>query len=203
VVPAVRFDDGLSALVTGEPWQPVAEGLGFTEGPVWHPDGFLLFSDIPNSRIHRSQDGRLDVYREPSGQSNGLTLDAGMRLIACEHETRRVSIERDGVVEALAAQYEGKRLNSPNDVVALRWPHLLHRPAYGITNSGRRTTACYDRRRGSQLFATDFVPERPALARRRIVYRRHRRTTCARSRSRRRAEQRPRLPGVRGKPAGA
>ncbi len=137
-MPAIRFDDGLRALVTGEPWQPVAEGLGFTEGPVWHPDGFLLFSDIPNSRIHRWQDRRLDVYREPSGQSNGLTLDGAMRLIACEHENRRVSIERDGAVEALATRYEGKRLNSPNDVVVRSDGRIFFTdPPYGITEEQR------------------------------------------------------------------
>ena len=137
-MPDVRFDDGLRALVGSEPWQPVAENLGFTEGPVWHPDGHLLFSDIPNSRIHRWRGGRLDVYREPSGQSNGLTLDASSRLIACEHENRRVSIEIEGAVQPLADHYEGHRLNSPNDVVVRSDGRVFFTdPPYGITEEQR------------------------------------------------------------------
>ena len=87
----VRFDDGLSELLAEGDWATVAEGFGFTEGPVWLPGGSLLFSDIPNSRIHEWSNGQVTVYREPSGQSNGLTLDREMRVLACEHENRRVS----------------------------------------------------------------------------------------------------------------
>ena len=137
-MPDVRFDDGLRALVSSEPWQAVADNLGFTEGPVWHPDGYLLFSDIPNSRIHRWRDGRLEVYREPSGQSNGLTFDGSMRLIACEHETRRVSIEIDRAVQSLADRHEGHRLNSPNDVVVRSDGRVFFTdPPYGITEEQR------------------------------------------------------------------
>ena len=74
-MPNVRFDEGLRSIVPSDEWETIAEGLVFTEGPVWHPDGYLLFSDIPNSRIHKWQDGALSAYREPSRQSNGLTLD--------------------------------------------------------------------------------------------------------------------------------
>jgi gluconolactonase len=116
-MPNIRFDDGLAQLVTGEAWEIVAEGIGFAEGPVWLPDGRLLFSDIPSSRIMQWYAGELGVYREPSAQANGLTLDPQMRLVSCEHEGRRVSVERDGLVDALATHYDGKRLNSPNDVV--------------------------------------------------------------------------------------
>src|SRR6266853_5566672 len=61
-MPNVRFDAGLAAIASTDGWRVVAEGLGFTEGPVWHHDGSLLFSDIPNSRIHRARDGGLGVY---------------------------------------------------------------------------------------------------------------------------------------------
>lgn len=137
-MPNVRFDDGLAALVSGEPWETVAEGLGFTEGPVWLPDGSLLFSDIPNSRIRRWRDGALSVYREPSGGSNGLTLDTAMRLLACEHDNRRVSRERDGAVEPVATHYEGKRLNSPNDIAVRSDGRIFFTdPPYGITKDQR------------------------------------------------------------------
>ena len=96
----------------------VATGLKFTEGPAWSPDGFLVFSDIPANRIYRYDPGRKpDVYREPSHNSNGLAFDAKGRLLACEHGARRVSrTEADGSATVLADRYQGKRLNSPNDL---------------------------------------------------------------------------------------
>ncbi|HZN27662.1 MAG TPA: SMP-30/gluconolactonase/LRE family protein [Burkholderiales bacterium] len=97
----------------------VAGGLGFTEGPVWRRDA-LLFSDIPNNRIARWR--RLPEGPElttfTTGHSNGLTLDRQGRLIAAEHGGRRVSrIADDGTRTVLAEKFEGKRLNSPNDLV--------------------------------------------------------------------------------------
>ena len=97
----------------------IRDDFQFLEGPVWATGrNELLFSDIPASTIYRYKDGRFDVFRQPSDQANGNTLDPQGRLITCEHETRRVSrTESDGSVVALATHYEGKRLNSPNDVV--------------------------------------------------------------------------------------
>ena len=100
----------------------------FLEGPVWVAGGprsvvaepCLLFSDIPANRIYRysPKPNSFDVFRHPSNQANGNALDPQGRLVTCEHETRRVSrTESDGTVVPLATQYEGKRLNSPNDVV--------------------------------------------------------------------------------------
>jgi sugar lactone lactonase YvrE len=137
-MPNVRFDAGLRAIVSTGEWRVVAEGLGFAEGPVWHPDGSLLFSDIPNSRIHRVRDGELSTYREPSGQSNGLTLDRQMRLLACEHENRRVSRERSRALEAIATHHEGKRLNSPNDIIVRGDGRIFFTdPPYGIEEAQR------------------------------------------------------------------
>ncbi len=99
--------------------EKVAGGFEFTEGPVWVPDGYLLFSDIPASTIYRWTPGSVsaEVFRAPSGRSNGLTLDREGRLLACEHDRRLSRTEGDGSVVTLAERYEGKRLNSPNDVV--------------------------------------------------------------------------------------
>ena len=101
--------------------EQLAGGFGFTEGPVWCR-GSLLFSDIPNNRIVRwrmlSEGPEVTTFRTPSGNSNGLTLDRSGRLIACEHSARRVTrTEPDGTITVLAERYQGKRLNSPNDVV--------------------------------------------------------------------------------------
>jgi len=100
--------------------EKVVGGFQFTEGPVWDAaKGVLLFSDIPANKIYcwSEKDG-LSVFREPSGNSNGLTFDRQHRFLACEHGNRRVSrTEPDGTITTLADSYDGKRLNSPNDIV--------------------------------------------------------------------------------------
>jgi sugar lactone lactonase YvrE len=101
--------------------EQLAGGFDFTEGPVWLGD-HLLFSDIPRNRIVRWQmlahGPEVTTFRAPSGNSNGLTIDRSGRLIACEHSTRRATrTETDGTITVLADSYQGKRLNSPNDVV--------------------------------------------------------------------------------------
>ncbi len=99
----------------------LATGLRWAEGPVWFGDGrYLLVSDIPNDRILKWEEetGAVSVFRRPSGYANGNTRDRGGRLITCEHGGRRVSrTEHDGRVVTLMDRFEGRRLNSPNDVV--------------------------------------------------------------------------------------
>ncbi len=102
------------------PVKQLATGFDWAEGPVWFGDaGCLLFSDIPNNRIMRWTPGHgISTFREPSNYSNGHTRDRQGRLISCEHGTRRVTrTEYDGQVTVIADGYQGKRLNSPNDVV--------------------------------------------------------------------------------------
>jgi len=117
--PEVNAQESLGAIVVSKASEKVASGFQFTEGPVWHPEGFLIFSDIPANRIVKwTAPGKTATFRKPSGNSNGLTFDRQGRLIACEHGNRRVSrTELDGNVVTLADKYQGKRLNSPNDVV--------------------------------------------------------------------------------------
>ena len=99
----------------------VATGFRWAEGPVYFPAGrYVLFSDIPNNRIMRfsEDDGHLSVYRQPSMNSNGNTIDREGRLITCEHSGRRVTrTELDGSITIIADKYNGKKLNSPNDAV--------------------------------------------------------------------------------------
>jgi gluconolactonase len=96
-------------------------GALWTEGPAWNGQGrYLLWSDIPSNRQYRwlDDDGRVSVFRSPSNYSNGNTFDREGRQLACEHATRRVvRYEHDGSVTVIAESYQGKRLNSPNDVV--------------------------------------------------------------------------------------
>ena len=99
----------------------LAAGFGFTEGPLWRGD-HLLLSDIPKNRIIRYQGAEegpvLTTFRYPAGNPNGMTLDVEGRLLVCEHSNRRVSrTEVDGAISVLADRYQGRRLNSPNDVV--------------------------------------------------------------------------------------
>jgi len=124
-----------SLILAGDPEQ-IATGFEFTEGPVWHPDGYLIFSDILASRTYKwMPDGTVTIWREPSGFSNGLTLDHERRLIACEHGGRRVSrVAADGAVVTLADSYGGKRLNSPNDAVVKSDGTIYFTdPPYGLT----------------------------------------------------------------------
>jgi len=107
-----------TVIEAGDP-EKLATGFQFTEGPIWQPDGALLFSDIPANRIYRwTPEHGAQVWREPTGNANGNTLDRQGRLLSCEHSGRRVAITAaDGTVTTLVDRYQGKRLNSPNDVV--------------------------------------------------------------------------------------
>jgi gluconolactonase len=128
----LRVDPAIDQIVPASPAiQKLAEGLVFTEGPVWIRQGYLLFSDVPSNVIYKwTGDSKVEVFRKPSGYngtdapagafigSNGLTLDRQGRLTICEHGNGRVTrLEKDGKLTVLADKYEGKRLNSPNDAV--------------------------------------------------------------------------------------
>jgi gluconolactonase len=127
-----RLDPRFDRLVPkGAAIELLASGFDWAEGPVWvKAGGFLLFSDVPRNVVHRWHETEgLSVYMTPSGftgvgtysqepGSNGLTFDAQGRLVLCEHGDRRVSrLEPQGGKLTLADSYEGRRLNSPNDVV--------------------------------------------------------------------------------------
>lgn len=101
------------------PVEKLAGDFQFTEGPVWvAANNELIFSDIPADRIVRFKDGKFETIRTPSHNANGLTLDMHGRLLACEHGSRRVTrAQTDGKIITLAERFEGKRLNSPNDLV--------------------------------------------------------------------------------------
>lgn len=98
----------------------IATGCRWAEGPVWFGDGrFLLWSDIPNNRILKWEEetGAVSVFRKPSNWANGNTRDRQGRLVTCEHGRRVTRTEYDGTITVLQDGFEGKRLNSPNDVV--------------------------------------------------------------------------------------
>ena len=130
-------DPAFAAYVIGNaPLKQIATGFDWAEGPVWFGDaGCLLFSDIPGNRILRWTPGHgLTTFRAPSNHSNGNTRDRQGRLVSCEHGLRRVTrTELDGAVTVIADSYQGKRLNSPNDViVASDGAIWFTDPHYGI-----------------------------------------------------------------------
>ncbi|MCO5066579.1 MAG: SMP-30/gluconolactonase/LRE family protein [Rhizobiaceae bacterium] len=112
-------------------------GCRWAEGAAWFAAGrYLVWSDIPNNRMMRydETDGSVSVFRHPCGNSNGNTVDRQGRLVTCEHQGRRVSrTEHDGTVTTIADRWNGKRLNSPNDVVVRSDSSIwFSDPAYGI-----------------------------------------------------------------------
>jgi len=113
------------------------QGCRWAEGPVYVPAGrYLLWSDIPNDRMLRWDEptGTVGTFRQPAGHSNGNTLDGAGRLVTCEQGNRRVTrTEHDGSITVLADRYQGKRLNSPNDVVVRSDGSIWFTdPSYGI-----------------------------------------------------------------------
>ncbi len=107
-----------SLIAPGGEVKKLAGDFAFTEGPVADREGNVFFSDIPNNRIMRwSIDGKLSTFRENSGGANGLAFDKDGNLLACEGVARRLtSMSPDGKITVLADSYDGKKLNSPNDL---------------------------------------------------------------------------------------
>lgn len=110
--------DALSGILETTEAERLATGFVFTEGPLWHPDGFYYFSDVRASMLYRITPGQAhQVVREKTGGGNGTTFDLQGRLVLCEGDNRRVTRQgADGRVEVLVERFEGKRLNRPNDV---------------------------------------------------------------------------------------
>jgi gluconolactonase len=132
------IDPRFGALVNGNAHlDQLYTGCKWAEGPAWFGGGrYLVWSDIPNNRMMRydETDGSVSVFRSPSNNSNGNTVDRRGRLVTCEHGARRVSrTEHDGATVIIADRFEGKRLNSPNDVVVKSDGSIWFTdPTYGI-----------------------------------------------------------------------
>lgn len=111
--------EGLGGLVaSGARVRRLASGFQFTEGPVWHPrEACLMFSDIPAAKRLRWNGERCEVALEPTRMANGMTFDANLNLIVCEHSSSSLGRFKNGIRTSLASHFEGQELNSPNDVV--------------------------------------------------------------------------------------
>jgi gluconolactonase len=135
---AVQLDDRFHRLTVGSArLEKLADGCRWSEGPAYFPAGrYLIWSDIPNDRMMRFDEtsNAVSVFRTPCGHSNGNTVDRQGRLVTCEHGNRRVTrTEHDGSLTVIASHHQGKRLNSPNDVVVKSDGSIWFTdPAYGI-----------------------------------------------------------------------
>ena len=124
-MPIEQFAPELERIIsTSEPIQELADGFGGNQGPAegpvwWHESGYLLFSDIHNNKRMKYTPGDgVSLFHEPTNRANGLTRDLQGRLIACEHDSRRVTRqELDGSITVIANSFQGRQLNRPNDVV--------------------------------------------------------------------------------------
>jgi gluconolactonase len=135
---AVVLDDRFQRLHIGSArLEKLAEGCRWAEGPAYFPAGrYLIWSDVPNDRMMRFDEtsNAVSVFRHSSGYSNGNSVDRQGRLVTCEHGNRRVTrTEHDGSITVLASHYQGRRFNSPNDVVVKSDGSIWFTdPAYGI-----------------------------------------------------------------------
>lgn len=154
-----RADPGLDELIAPDAKVEVlAEGFEWSEGPVWIPEGgYLLFSDVPKNVIYRWKEGQgVDVFLKPSGYtgfrerggesgSNGLALDPQGRLLVCQHGDRRVARWEKGCFITLAHEYNGKPLNSPNDLVVKSNGDIYFTdPPYGMTAEAKQDPNALD-----------------------------------------------------------
>jgi len=136
--PFVTLDERFSPLHKGSArLEHLFTGCRWAEGPAWFPaHRSLVWSDIPNDRILRWDEttGTVGVFRHPAGYTNGHTVDRQGRLVSCEHGNRRVTrTEHDGTITVIADRFEGKRFNSPNDVVVRSDGSIWFTdPPYGI-----------------------------------------------------------------------
>ena len=203
----VRVDPRFDKLVPpNAKVEKLADGFTWVEGPIWNREGkFLLFSDIPANSVHKWQEGKgVSLFLKSSGYtgsdpftgkepgSNGLTLDAAGRLVLCQHGNRRIArLEKDGRQTVLADRYEGKRINSPNDLVfksngdlyftdppfglpkAFDDPHkeLPFQGVYRVSNDGRVSVLVKDLKAPNgiafspdekSLYVSDVDPKRAA-----------------------------------------
>jgi gluconolactonase len=152
-----RLDPALDALVAPDAKvEKLAEGFGWSEGPVWTPEGggALLFSDVPKNVVHRWKEGEgLSDYLRPGGYTgavarggnlgpNGLTYDGAGHLLVCQHGDRRIArVEADRSFATVSGRFEGRRLNSPNDLVVRSNGDLYFTdPPYGFKGEDESKT---------------------------------------------------------------
>lgn len=117
----------------------ITEGYQFTEGPLWHPDGYLLFSDIPANTIYKWTPGQqAEVFVKPSDNSNGLALDGNGHIVMVQHTGKLSMLNDNQEMETVVDSYNGKRLNSPNDLaIHSNGTIFFTDPPFGVSEEDR------------------------------------------------------------------
>ncbi|WP_185958322.1 SMP-30/gluconolactonase/LRE family protein [Fodinibius sediminis] len=126
--------------VTDDKAKKVTNGFSFTEGPFWHSEGYLLFSDIPANTIYKWIPGSMEsqIFLKPSGHSNGIAMDSSGRLILVQHDGKVSAVNTDKKMVLLADSYRGKRFNSPNDLtIASDGRIYFTDPPFGVSDSDK------------------------------------------------------------------
>lgn len=115
--------------------EELATGIEFSEGPAWHPDGYLLFSDVAGNKIYKWQDGNLEEFLSPSENANGIACSKENDFVVCRHSAHDVvRMDSEGQISTIVSEYQGKRLNSPNDVtLSYKGSIYFTDPDYGVS----------------------------------------------------------------------
>lgn len=142
--------------------EKITEGYQFTEGPVWHSSGYLLFSDIPANTVYQWKPGEeATEYLKPSGESNGLTFDQKGRLLLAQHDGAVSRLYEGNELETIVDSYNGQRLNSPNDLVVKSDESIYFTdPPFGVSDEDKELNVNgvyrYSQDEGLQLLIDDF-----------------------------------------------
>ncbi len=161
LIPAFTVSAQQMVKENAEP-EKITSGYRFTEGPVWHPSGYLLFSDIPANTVFKWVPGEgAEEYIKPSGHSNGLTFNMKGDLILAQHDGHVGKANEDGSFEIIVSSYDGKRLNSPNDLVVHSSGAIYFTdPPYGVSKEDKELdfqgVYRYSDEDGLQLLISDF-----------------------------------------------
>ncbi|WP_445665397.1 SMP-30/gluconolactonase/LRE family protein [Fodinibius sp. AD559] len=140
----------------------ITDGYEFTEGPLWHDSGYLLFSDIPANTVYKWTPAEgADIYLKPSGRSNGLTFDQNGNLLLAQHDGLVSRLTGDKELTVVADSYNGKRLNSPNDLTVKSDSSIYFTdPSFGVSDEDKELdfngVYRYSKEDGLQLLTDDF-----------------------------------------------
>lgn len=140
----------------------ITDGYEFTEGPLWHESGYLLFSDIPANTVYKwTPNEGTEMYLKPSGHSNGLAYDQEGNLLLAQHEGRVSRLSNDKKQTVIVDNYNGKRLNSPNDLAVKSDGSIYFTdPPFGVSDDNKELdfngVYRYSEKNGLQLLIDDF-----------------------------------------------
>lgn len=162
IILPVMLTFGQQIVEEGAEPEIITEGYEFTEGPLWHDSGYLLFSDIPANTVYKWEPGEGAImYLKPSGRSNGLTFDQNGNLLLAQHDGFVSRLSKDKELTVVVENYSGKRLNSPNDLTVQSDGSIYFTdPSFGVSDENKELdfngVYRYSEEDGLQLLVDDF-----------------------------------------------